>query len=184
MSLIMQGYAGGSFDRGSSNLFDLHVQCMTGEGLLLKVSPATLGREVRQMVLKKFPSKRGAKFALQHGTSPLVLNQSLKQQGMVSEAETLSATYMPANLFAAGCFIQGLSASEEALEGLTCLTLRMPGPYMRYLPESLEELTVQFNWKDALNAMYMPPSLPKLKFYECFNQSLEGVTLPSSLQTL
>ena len=118
MALAMQGYAGGSFDPGSSNLFDLHVQCMTGEELLLKVSPSMLGRRVRQLVLQKLASKRGAKLLLHHGSAALALNQTLQEQGIVSETKTLSAlsaTYMPANLYAAACFLQGLSTSEEAL---------------------------------------------------------------------
>ena len=187
MALAMQGYAGGSFDPGSSNLFDLHVQCMTGEGLLLKVSPSMLGRRVRQLVLQKLASKRGAKLLLHHGSAALALNQTLQEQGIVSETKTLSAlsaTYMPANLYAAACFLQGLSTSEEALEGLTCLTLKEPGQYLRYLPESLESLTVEFNSNEGLTEMTLPSSLQTLTFYHCFNQSLERVTLPPGLQTL
>ena len=68
----MQGYAGGSYDPGTggANLFDLHVQCMTGEGLLLKVSLVLLGREICRMVSQKLASKQVQRLhcvlALQH----------------------------------------------------------------------------------------------------------------------
>ena len=87
-----------------------------------------LGREVRQMASKKFASKRGAKLILHHGTAALGLNQTLQEQGIVSDATILSCTYMPANLYDdAWCFIQELASPEEefALEGLTHLTLKM-----------------------------------------------------------
>eukprot|EP00435_Cladocopium_sp_Y103_P016869 s1943_g4.t1 len=168
----------------TGELLQPKVQCMTGEGLLLNVSPSMLGREVRQMVSKKLALKRGAKLVLHHGTAALGLNQTLQEQGIVSDFTILSCTYMPANLYAAGCFIQGLSTSEEALEGITCFTLKLPGEYLHHLPESLEDLTVGFNSNQGLNEMTMPNGLQTLTFGRDFNQSLEGVTLPSSLQTL
>eukprot|EP00435_Cladocopium_sp_Y103_P053131 s1573_g16.t4 len=122
MSLAMQGYAGGSVDPGSSNLFDLHVQCMTGEGVTLNVSPSMLGRE-----------------------------------------------------------------EEFALEGLTHLTLKMPVEYLHHLPESLEDLTLDFNSNEddeGLDEMHMTIGLQTLTFGNRFNQSLKRVMLPLSLQTL
>ena len=182
MSLSMQGYAGGSVDPGSSNLFDLRVQCMTGEGLLLRVHPAMLGRDVLQMVSKKLGSKRAARLVLHHGAAALGMDQTLSEQGIVSDATILSCTYMPANLYAAGCFLQGLSTFAEALEGLTCLTLKIPGEYLRYLPKSLESLTIEFNSSEGLSNM--PNGLQKLILGAPFNQNLERVTMPPSLQTL
>ena len=182
----MQGYAGGSLNPGSSNLFDLRVQCITGEGLLLKVSPAMLGREVRQMVSKKFASKRGAKLVLHHGTSALLLSQTLQEQGIVSDATTISCTYTPANLFDAWCFIQELATPEEefALEGLAHLTVKMPGQSLNHLPKSLEHLTVDFNPIQGLRDMHLPNGLRTLTFGDNFNQNLQPVTLPPSLQSL
>jgi hypothetical protein len=107
MSLSV-GYAGQSSDPESLEMFDLHVQCMSGNGLLWRVSPATLGREVRQMASKHFASKAGAKLVLYHGTAALVLNQTLQEQGILSEAATLSCTYVPTNLYFAWCYVQGL----------------------------------------------------------------------------
>ena len=137
----MQGY-GGSFDPGSSDLFDLHVLRMTGQEFLLKVPPTMLGREVRQMASKKFSSKRGAKLILHHGTAAsLGLNQTLQEQGIVSDATILSCTYMPANLYDdAWCFIQELATPEEefALEGLTHLTLKMRFSLCTISPKALK----------------------------------------------
>jgi len=64
---------------------------MTGEELILKVSPAMLGQEIRQMV-SKLASKRGAKLILHRGTSALWLNQTLQKQSIVSKTTTLSRT--------------------------------------------------------------------------------------------
>eukprot|EP00435_Cladocopium_sp_Y103_P042795 s11_g11.t3 len=178
-----QGYAGGPCHPGSSNLFDLHVQCMTGEEWILKVSPAMWGQEIRHMV-SMVASKRGAKLTLYHGTSALVMDQTLQEQGIVSEVTSLSCTYMPANLHAAWCFIRGLATSEEAFGGLTRLTLKVPGHHLLHLPESLESLTVEFNPTHRLRAMQMPAGLQTLTFGRDFDLSLERVTLPASLQTL
>ena len=184
MSLAMQGY-GGSFDPGSSDLFDLHVLRMTGQEFLLKVPPTMLGREVRQIVSKKFPSKRGAKLVLHHGTSELALNQTMEEQGIVREAGTLSCTHVPANLFAARCFVQGLTTCEEALEGLTHMTLKQPGQqHWNYLPETLESLTFGTDFNQGLCDMHMLTRLQSLTFGARFNQSLDRVTLPPSLETL
>ena len=101
-----------------------------------------LGREVRQMASKKFSSKRGAKLILQHGTAAsLGLNQTLQEQGIVSDATILSCTYMPANLYDdAWCFIQELATPEEefALEGLTHLTLKMRFSLCTISPKALK----------------------------------------------
>jgi len=114
---------------------------MTGEGVILKVSPAMLGREVRQMASKNFSSKRGAKLILHHGTAALGLNQTLQEQGIVSDATILSCTYMPANLYDdAWCFIQELATPEEefALEGLTHLSLKMRFSLCTISPKALK----------------------------------------------
>lgn len=186
MSLAIQGYASGSVYPGSSNLFGLRVQRVTGEGVLLNVSLSMLGREVRLMVSEKLALKRGAKLVLHHGTSPLLLSQTLQEQGIVSDATSLSCSYVPANLYDAWCFMQGLATSEEefALEGLTHLTLKMPGQSLNHLPKSLEHLTVDFNPIQDLRDMHLPNGLQTLTFGDDFNQSLERVTLPPSLQSL
>ena len=98
------------------------------------------------MISEQLPSKAGAKLVLNHGTSALVLNQTLQEQGIVSETATLSCTYMPNNLYLAWCYVQGLATSEDEyeLEGVTCLKVTAPGQYLHYLPESLQNLTLDF----------------------------------------
>ena len=93
------------------------------------------------MISEQLPSKAGAKLVLNHGTSALVLNQTLQEQGIVSDATILSCTYMPANLYDdAWCFIQELATPEEefALEGLTHLTLKMRFSLCTISPKALK----------------------------------------------
>ena len=61
-------------------------------------------------------------------------------------------------------FVQGLLVSQEelALQGVTRIAGATTTQYLCHLPETLEHL----------------------RFGNGFNQSLEGVTLPNSLQTL
>ena len=47
-------------------LIDLHVLCLNGEGFILRLSPSTLGRDVRKMVSERLPAKKGAKLAIYH----------------------------------------------------------------------------------------------------------------------
>ena len=47
-------------------LIDLHVLCLNGEGFMLRLSPSTLGRDVRKMVSERLPAKKGAKLAIYH----------------------------------------------------------------------------------------------------------------------
>ena len=45
----------------ASEQIDLHVQCLNGEGCILKLNASVLGREVYQMVSKKLGPKKAAK---------------------------------------------------------------------------------------------------------------------------
>lgn len=73
--------------------------------------------------------------------------------------ETLSATYVPTDLCAAWCYAHGnpVQEGELALEGLTQMEGTTLGEYLHHL---------------------------SLSFGHAFNQSLEGVTFPSCLQSL
>ena len=104
-------------------LIDLQViSSLNGEtGCVLRVSPNTLGREVRKMVSQQLPAKDGGKLALYHQeTSPLMLHQTLQEQGIEGTTQ-LSCTYVPTDLSAAWSYLQGFQVSEEefALEGVT-----------------------------------------------------------------
>ena len=136
----VDGYVGPSAGSELVDLIDLHVLCVNGEGCSLSLSPSTLGLEVRTIVSEQLPKKKGAKLVLYHLASPLMLQQTLQEQGIVSDATILSCTYMPANLYDdAWCFIQELATPEEefALEGLTHLTLKMRFSLCTISPKAL-----------------------------------------------
>ena len=111
MSLSSRGYVascdcalgtpGSGSQLGESDLVELHICGFSGEELIhTKLPAATLGREVRQMVAEKLPSKPGTRFFLHHGIWQLVLEKTLQEQGIVEEA-TLTYTFCPRNLHAA-----------------------------------------------------------------------------------
>ena len=59
--LMSTGDAGGYAEpsRGS-DLIDLFVQCLNGDGCMLKLSGSCTGLEVYRMVSKQLPQKKGA----------------------------------------------------------------------------------------------------------------------------
>eukprot|EP00438_Fugacium_kawagutii_P028272 Skav234030 [mRNA] locus=scaffold1723:108684:111476:+ [translate_table: standard] len=95
-------------------LVELHAFCLSGEGCTLKVSSSTLGREVLQMVSRHLP-KRGAKPTLQHLASPLILDQTLREQSITGETATLSCTYVPTDLVAAWKLVVEFSENRPYL---------------------------------------------------------------------
>ena len=112
------GYVGPSY---GSDLIDFSVQCLNGEGCMLKLSGSCTGAEVYRMVSKEFPRKKGAHLTLHYLDSPLILHKELQAQGIVIKTPTLSCTYVPTGLYAAWCTVQGLPVShrELALQGVT-----------------------------------------------------------------
>ena len=105
-------------------LMELEVLSMSGECMLtLNVADSVLGRELWKMILEKNPSKPGFQLVVSH-TSRLVLNESLKQQGLGGELAHVSATYMPVNLLAALRFAYGDSVEDEefSLNGIIEVT--------------------------------------------------------------
>jgi len=99
----------------ASEQIDLHVQCLNGEGCILKLNASVLGREVYQMVSKKLGPKKAAKPALHHLDSLLMLCQTLEEQGIRGKTAILTCTYVPTDLYAAWCHIQGLPVLRESL---------------------------------------------------------------------
>ena len=167
MSSVQHGYADPSTDKGAADEtdeVDLQVLCLTGEGVTLSVSRSMLGYELHRLVSEKLPCKPGAKLAVHHVNTKLTLNQTLAEQGIVGKSAMLSCTYISTNVYTAWCYVCGLPTSERefALEGVTQLGAATGGEYLHYLPRSLAKLT----------------------FGENFDQSLQRVTLPSSLQRL
>jgi len=167
MSGLHHGYVDLSCtDEGAADETDevnLQVLCLTGEAVTLSVPRSMLGYDLQRLVSEKLPCKPGAKFAVHHMNAKLRLDQSLGEQGIVEKSAMLSCTYVPTNLFTAWCYTAELPTfqREFALEGVTQIENATNGEYIRHLPRSLA----------------------KLSFDHSFNQSLERVTLPSSLQS-
>ena len=169
-----------------SDLFDLSVQCLNGEGCMLKLNGSCTGWEVYRMVSKQLPQKKGAQLTLHHLDSSLILHKELQAQGIMGKAATLSCTYVPTDLYAAWCTVQSLPVSQKelALQGVTQIAGATTTKYLHHLPESLEHLTFGNEFNQSLEGVTLPSSLQTLTFGSDFDQSLEHVTLPSSLQTL
>ena len=167
MSGAQHGYVDpSSTDRGTADEtdeVDLEVLCLTGEGVRLSIPRSMLGYDLRRLVSEKLPCKPGAKLAVHHVNAKLTLNQTLEEQGIVGKSAMLSCTYIPTSVYTAWRYVCGLPTSERelALEGVTQLEGATGGEYLHYLPRSLRSLS----------------------FGRYFNQSLERVTLPTSLQS-
>ena len=115
----VDGYVGSSAGSELVDLIDLHVLCVNGEGCSLSLSPSTLGLEVHTMVSEQLPKKKGAKLVLYHLASPLMLQQTLQEQGIEGKTAGLSCTYVPTDLYAAWRYLQGFQVPEPhlALDG-------------------------------------------------------------------
>ena len=126
-------------------LIELDVLSLIGECMLtLNVSDSMLGCDLWKTILDKVPSKPGLQLVMSH-TSRLVLNKSLKQQGLGGQRAQVSATYIPINLHAAWRFARGGSIEDEelSLNGIvevTGVSDEMPA-LLHNLPDSLRTLT-------------------------------------------
>ena len=165
---------------------DLQVQCLTGEGVTLRVPLSILGYDLRRLVSEKLPCKPGAKLAVYHGNAMLALDQALGEQGITKEVAVLSSAYIPTNLYTAFRYVQGIPNGERdfVLEGVTQHEGAVPGEYLHHLPHSLAKLSFEETFNQSLDLVTLPSSLQSLSFGSDFNQSLERVTLPSNLQNL
>ena len=170
---------------GGSDLIDLSVQFLNGEGCSLKLSGSCTGLEMYWMVSYQLPVRKGGKLRLHHLNSPLILHKALQEQGIVGKAATLSCTYVPKDLYVAWRAVQGqrlpVSEAELALEGVTQIVgANHP---QKDLLEGLG-LANDVIQNLGLERVPLPSSLHILTFGHSFNQSLQGVTLPSRLQSL
>ena len=176
----VDGYVGSA---GSElvDLIDLHVLCLNGEGCSLSLSPSTLGLEVRTMVSEQLPKKKGAKLVLYHLASPLMLQQTLQEQGIEGKTARLSCTYVPTDLYAAWRYLQGFQVPEPhlVLDGVTQIGGCTNVPSLSSLPESLTSLTFGDDvqpkpwWSD------LAEQLAKLDFRK-YVQPKSWLTLPSN----
>ncbi|CAK9113839.1 unnamed protein product [Durusdinium trenchii] len=120
------------------------------------------------------------RMALQHGTTLLDLDRSLKDQGL-QENSALSYVFIAPSLKEALEALTGSSGDPHALVGLT--TLRgVALDHLKFLPKSLKSLTFRSDFNSGLETRV--PSLQSLTFGSHFNQSLAGVSLPSKLRDL
>jgi hypothetical protein len=167
-------------------LIDLSVQCLNGEGCVLKLSRSCTGLEVYRKVSARLPPKKGGKLKLHHLDSPVTLHQTLQEQGIVGEAAALSCTYVPTDFYAASCAVQELpfSKGDLPIEGVTRIEGTATNGPLRHIIQSLEHLRLGDAFVGSLDRVTLPSGLHTLKFGRKFNQSLKQVTLPSNLQIL
>ena len=179
--------AGGYSGPAGCEAIEIQVLCLNGEGCNFPVSGSTRGHEVRQMVLQRLPSKKGRRCgALYLENSPLLLDQTLQEQGIIGKTVTLSCTFGPTDLYAAFCYIKGLqvSAGECVLDGVTKLEGVSSDVYLQHLPQSLKTLAFHTQFNRRLQTVSLPSGLQSLTFANDFNQRLDGESLPSGLQNL
>ena len=155
-----------STDKGAADETDevnLEALCLTGEGVTLSVPRSMNGHHLCRLVSEKLPCKPGARLVVHHVNAKLTLNQTLGEQGIAGNSATLSCTYIPTNVYAAWCYVHGLTTCERdlVLGGVTELDGAVPGEYLHHLPQSLA----------------------RLSFGQTFNKGLERVTFPSILQS-
>ena len=179
--------AGYVVPNSDSDLIDLHVLRLNGEGFMLKVSSCSLGCEVHRLVSKQFQPKKGEQLTLQYLGAQLMLHQTLQEQGIVGKEETLSCTSVPTDLYAAYCFIQRQGSpvpeGEFVLQGITQI-VGAPTVQFDLLPQTLEMLSFGGRFNQSLEGVNLPSNLQSLTFGHDFNQSLEGVNLPRNIQSL
>jgi hypothetical protein len=115
----------------------------------------------------------GFKAPKHHLDSPLVMQQTLQEQGIVGKA--------------AWCFIRGLPVpgGELALEGVTRIAGVTGAPRnLEHLPKGLESLIYGSNLNRRLEGVALPSCLKSFTFGDDFNQSLERLAFARSLQSL
>ena len=177
----------GGYVEPTSDLIDLSVRCLNGEGCELRLGSSALGSDLQKLVSEQLPSKKGRGFTLHYMNSPLMLQHTLQGQGIVGKTAIVSCTFVPTDLCAAWCCLQsdslpGKTDAQEPLQGITriagmCCTKSS-------LPSSLESLIFGHKFNETLNGVTFPSRLQGLTFGYHFDQSLRGVTLPTGLKTL
>ena len=143
------------------------------------------GRQLRQMISAELPSKAGSRISVQHRSSPLSLDQTLRQQGL-GECATLSYVYVPVDILAAWKYLQGEQVEDQefSLHGLTRIGGVESARQLLQLPNSLHHLKLDKIFDATLHGVTLPAGLQTLTFGRCFNKRLDGATLPAGLQTL
>lgn len=170
-------------DREAVTMMDLHVLCLTGEGVKLRVSSCALGCDVRRLVCEHLPPKAGGKRSLHHDESQLLLDKTLQEQGIVGKVATLSCTFSSTDTYAAWRFVRGVAGFEndfEALDGVTELADADRLTCLNYLPQSLMTLTLGGHFNESLEHV-LPRNLQELSLGDQFNKRLQHVAFPCRL---
>eukprot|EP00435_Cladocopium_sp_Y103_P061606 s370_g23.t1 len=176
--------------RGMEQNEVIDVEVITLQGKRFKVSDvpiSMLGRDLRRMICERLPGKTGAHVVVQHGSSPLSLNQTLVQQGIVEGGcVSLTCVYVPVNVAAAWRFLKGYQVDEEefSLHGVTQLEGIQSADQLMRLPNTLKSLAFADGFADPLDLNILPSSLQSLTLPDEFDQSLDHVNLPSGLRNL
>ena len=171
----------------ANEVVKLQVLSMTGECVLtLDVSSSMLGRDVLKMIVQELPFQPGVQPVLSHNSSKLLLDQTLRQQGIDSETASLSCTKTHTDLHSALRWIEGRTVSDEefSLQGITELAGVESLHTLNHLPKSLQKLTLGWHFNLRLDGVKLPHGLQSLTFGEEFNQTLDGLRLPEGLQSL
>jgi len=170
----------------SSHGLDVSVVGLDGETFTLRVMESKTGRDLRDLIVGRIPSKAGACISLLHQSQKLSMNKTLREQGLTQESASLSYVYLPVNLIGTWALIKGLPfyEDESVLEGVTQLKGIKAYHQLQVLPTTLQSLTLDDSFSDNLASVSFPSTLRSLRFGHAFNERLDGVVLPSSLETL
>ena len=120
------------------------VHFLNGDSVNLNVLASTLGRDLREMISDKLPSKAGAFVSLAHEDLGLIiLQKTLQQQGLVGDI-TLCCVYTPTCIYGCWSLIHGYSISSdlESFEGVTELRGMRSCSHLQQFPKSLLSLTL------------------------------------------
>ena len=173
-----------------ANIIQLHIEVlrMSGATWTLSVPHSTQGHEVRKMVAQALPSQVGARIVLHCKDVRLVLNKTLKEQGIVGQMASISCTYVPIEWSSAWRLAKGALDDDNpcdvfALEGLTEVT-GIESMKSLGLPETLRKLSVGEIFNESLEHVIWPQSLQSLTLGGMFNQDLQHVSWPRNLQSL
>ena len=134
--------AGGYMRTNSgSDLIDLSVEFLNGEGCRLKLEGSCTGREVYRMVSARLPNKVGQP-KLYHGSWPLILHKALQEQSIVSRHASLSCTYVARNLYEHGALSKGSKSLRKRLHWREWPGLRVQQP-----PSIYHKLLHTWHWQ-------------------------------------
>ena len=150
--------AGAYVDSFGSDVTDLSVQCLNGEGCMMKITGSCPGWEVYQMVSKQLVRKKGAKITLHHLNSPLILHKELQDQGWARlQHSPCCLVHCPrfASLSGRACLLEGViqikgASATKYLHHLT---------FGKDLNKSLEQVTRLSQSSDLHIWQYVDPEL-------------------------